>query len=100
MLNVKLHIHMPVQVAYIYFVAFAVLLLTPLIWYCLNSAVTALQAAVTAQFSSTFSDDTVSQADTLIMNFWTYMPALVAIGVLLWAIMRTLKEKKVGMLYG
>ena len=100
MLNVKLHIHMPVQVAYIYFVAFAVLLLTPLIWYCLNSAVTALQAAVTAQFSSTFSDDTVSQADTLIMNFWTYMPALIAVGALLWAIMYALKEKKVGMLYG
>ena len=96
----KPQIHMPVQVAYIYVAAFMVLFLAPLAWYGVNMAVSALSAAVTTQYSDVFNDNAVSQADTFFTNMWTYMPVLIALGALSWAIMRTLKEKKAGMMYG
>ena len=96
----KPHVHMPVQVAHIYFVAFAVLFLVPLVWYGMNMAISALSAVVTTEFSSIFDNDAVSQADSLFTNVWIYMPVLIALGALSWAIMRTLKEKKAGMMYG
>jgi len=96
----KPQVFMPVQVAHIWATALLVIFLTPLIWYGVNIAVSALSATVTTQYSSVFDDDSVSQADTLFTNVWTYMPILIALGALSWAVMRTLKEKKAGMMYG
>jgi len=91
---------MPVQVAHIWATALLVIFLAPLVWYGLNMAVSSIAAAVTTQYSSIFDNDSVSQADTLFTNMWTYMPILIALGALSWAVMRTLKEKKAGMMYG
>ena len=92
---------LPVQVAYVWAVAFAILLfIVPFMWYGLNMAVTTMQASITSQFSDVFDDELASGADTFFMNAWMYMPIIVSVAVLLWAIMHTLKERKAGILYG
>ena len=99
MFTVKPHMILPVQVAYVWAVAFAILLfIVPFMWYGLNMAVTTLQASVTSQFSDVFNDELASGANMLFVNLWTYMPVLMAVAVLLWAIMHTLKERRAGMI--
>jgi len=52
-----------------------------------------------ADYADYFSDPTYQGACSFFDAVWQYMPILISLGALVWAIMRTLKEKKMGGIY-
>jgi len=89
-------VHFPVRVAYTWFVAFAVILITPFLWYGLHQAAVALTASIMADYAEYFEDPAYQGACGFFDAVWQYMPVLISLGALIWAIMRTLKEKRMG----
>jgi len=84
----------PVRVAYVWFVAFSIIIFTPFIWYALNMVVSIIMVTATTNFPDSFSTTERAGADALFAAVWQYMPVLISLGALIWAIMRTLKEKR------
>ena len=89
-------IRLPVRVAYQWFIAFAVILVVPLIWYALYNAYTSLAAVITGSFPGSFNSTARSNTVTFMDNFWSYMPVIVVIPVFVWVVMATLRERRRG----
>jgi hypothetical protein len=83
----------PSRVVYQWFIIFAVIVIVPFIWFGLKMAVDAVTAWATINFAGDFSGQRSG-----VVNFysavWTYMPIVVLIPVIVWAIMATMKERR------
>ena len=99
-MNVTIKPRLPVHVAYVWFIAFAAILLIPFVWYAFNNALTVLGSSMTSNFPSSFNSTERSAATSLFTNFWSYMPIVMLIPIFIWAIMETLKEKRRREIYG
>ena len=85
---------MPVRVAYTWFVCFAIIAVVPFVWYVLNNVTATIVEAMVTEFPGSFNGTTREAACTLFSNVWAYMPAVILIPVFVWAVMRTLKERR------
>lgn len=86
-------------VAYTWVCVFLVILITPFMWYILDASAEALINRVTDMYSDEFTDTRYSALNTFFIAIWRYMPIFILVGLLIWAIMRTLKEKRVAGYY-
>lgn len=87
-------------VAYQWFIAFSVLFIIPILWYALYTAAAIVMTTSLSTFPDSWTSPERLGADALFAAVWKYMPILAAIGALIWVIMRTLKEKRLGATYG
>jgi len=82
--------------AYIWFAAIAVIVIVPFIFYGLQQAVSMIMVWSLNQYPESFADTEYVAADTFFNAVWVYMPVLIIIGCLVWAIARALKARRSG----